>query len=186
MFVVVFLFSKIHSLQFQNHLQFLKEAHYTILLHRSLTSSGLLSQLGDYQYTIVSMRASEPRAPVLCRQRNLVEGFHCLVLIWCIQMIPTTKDGHVKALNSLILYDQYLIWELFGGYIYLLGLKSKVFCKKFNQILKTMDKGLTVPRLVLQFGRKYPECPYIFRPNLSAEAQKFKIFEKKLPLGVRG
>ena len=36
------------------------------------------------------------------------------------------------------------IWDL-----YVLGLKSKFFVKKANQILKTMDKGLTVPRWVL-------------------------------------
>ena len=49
-------------------------------------------------------------------------------------------------------------------------------CKNNNQILQTMDKRLTVPRWVQQFGRKYPKCPYIFRPNLSAQAQKFGIF----------
>ena len=37
-----------------------------------------------------------------------------------------------------------VIWEL-----YVLDLKTKVFCRKNNQILKTMDKGLTVPRWVL-------------------------------------
>ena len=31
----------------------------------------------------------------------------------------------------------------------------------------------------------YPKCPKDFRPNLSAQAQKFEIFENKLCLGVR-
>ena len=70
------------------------------------------------------------------------------------------------------------IWDL-----YVLSLKTKVFCRKNNQILKTMDKGFTVPRWVLQFGRIYPKCPQNLRPNLSAQAQKFGIFEKKLSLG---
>ena len=34
-------------------------------------------------------------------------------------------------------------------------------------------------------GRKYPKCLKTFQPNLSAQAQKFRIFEKKLSLGVR-
>ena len=44
---------------------------------------------------------------------------------------------------------------------------------------QTMDKGLSVPRWVLQLCQKYPKCPNIFRLNLSAQAQKFGIFEKK-------
>jgi len=47
---------------------------------------------------------------------------------------------------SQILYGQYLgfIWDS-----YVLGLKTKVFCRKKNQMLKTIDKGLTVPKWVL-------------------------------------
>ena len=36
------------------------------------------------------------------------------------------------------------IWEL-----YVLGLKTKVFCENNNKILKAMDKGLTEPKWVL-------------------------------------
>jgi hypothetical protein len=58
---------------------------------------------------------------------------------------PACKDdGHVKSFfpNSLrpISYLGF-IWDL-----YVLGLKTKVFCRKNNQIYFPMDKGLTVPK----------------------------------------
>ena len=37
--------------------------------------------------------------------------------------------------------------------------------------MENMDKGITVP--------KYPKCPRIYLPNLSAQAQKFWISMKK-------
>ena len=43
--------------------------------------------------------------------------------------------------------------------------------------MENKDKGLTVPKR--QLGRKYPKCPRIFLPNLSAQAQKFWISIKK-------
>ena len=50
--------------------------------------------------------------------------------------------------------------------------------------MEKMNEGLTVPKWVLIFGRKYPKCLKTFQPNLSAQAQKFQICEKKLTLGV--
>ena len=72
------------------------------------------------------------------------------------------------------------IWEL-----YVLDLKTNVFCRKKIQLHFPMNKGLTVPKQCQQFGRKQPKCPPKFQPNLSAQAQKFRIFEKKLSLDVR-
>ena len=71
------------------------------------------------------------------------------------------------------------IWEL-----YVLDLRTKVFCRKDNQLHFPMDKELTVPKQCLQFGQKYPKCLIKFQPNLSAQAQKFLIFEKKNSLWV--
>ena len=57
--------------------------------------------------------------------------------------------------------------------------------------MEIIYKGLTVPNWVLMcssrpmFIRKYPKCPKTFRPHLSAQAQKFGIFGKKLSLCVR-
>ena len=48
--------------------------------------------------------------------------------------------------------------------------------------MENMDKEPTVPKWVLI---NQPKTPQIFRPNLSAQAQKFGVFEKKLSLGVR-
>ena len=45
--------------------------------------------------------------------------------------------------------------------------------------MKNMDKGHTVPRRVLMVGQKYPKCPKIYLPKLSAKAQKFGISMKK-------
>ena len=50
--------------------------------------------------------------------------------------------------------------------------------------MENMDKEHTVPKWVLINRPKYPKCPKIDLPNLSAQAQKFGIFEKKLSLGV--
>ena len=48
--------------------------------------------------------------------------------------------------------------------------------------MENMDKGLTVPKWVLIVDRKYqkyPKCPKIGMPNLSAQDQKFGISLKK-------
>ena len=44
---------------------------------------------------------------------------------------------------------------------------------------------LTVPKWVLIVRPKILQMPHKFQPKMSAQAQKFEIFEKKLPLGVR-
>ena len=48
--------------------------------------------------------------------------------------------------------------------------------------MENMNKGLTVPKWELKFCQKYPKCPKIYLPNLSAQAQKFGIYfnEKRL------
>ena len=48
-----------------------------------------------------------------------------------------------------------------------------------------MDKGLTVPKWVLIVQPKIPQMPPKFRSNLSAQAQEFGIFKKRLSLAVR-
>ena len=48
-----------------------------------------------------------------------------------------------------------------------------------------MDKGLIVPKWVLNGAENTPKCPTIYLPNLSAQAQKFWISIKKALLGVR-
>ena len=51
--------------------------------------------------------------------------------------------------------------------------------------MENMDKGLTVPKMGAdKSAENTPNAPLppkkIFRPNLSAQAQNFGIFEKKL------
>ena len=45
-----------------------------------------------------------------------------------------------------------------------------------------MDKELTVPKWVLIVWPKTPQMPQKFQPKMCAQAQKFKIFEKKTSL----
>ena len=104
---------------------------------------------------------------------------NCFLIWWD----TVTEDGSTDTVPQ-ILYGQYLILGGFGSCIFQTK-KSKFFCRKDNQLLFPMDKGLTVPKQCLQFGQKYPKCLIKFRPNLSAQAQKFQIFEKKLSLDVR-
>ena len=44
--------------------------------------------------------------------------------------------------------------------------------------MENMDKELTVPKWVLIVRPKIPQMPQKFQPKMSAQAQKFKIFEK--------
>ena len=78
-------------------------------------------------------------------------------------------DASVKALSQ-ILYGQYHIWELCIWELYVLDLKTKVFVGTRTRYIfpQTRDS----------------QCQK-FLPNLSAQAQKFRIFEKKHSLGVR-
>ena len=45
--------------------------------------------------------------------------------------------------------------------------------------MENMDKALTVPKWALIINSKYPRCPKIYLPELSAKAQKFGILMKK-------
>ena len=45
--------------------------------------------------------------------------------------------------------------------------------------MENMDKELTVPKWVLIVRPKIPQMPQKFQPKMSAQAQKFKIFEKR-------
>ena len=54
--------------------------------------------------------------------------------------IEVTDNERVMAISQ-ILYGQYDTWGMFGIYI-----KTKVFCRKNNQIHFPMDKGLTAPK----------------------------------------
>ena len=51
--------------------------------------------------------------------------------------------------------------------------------------MENMDKELKVPKWVLIVQLKIPKCLKKFQPKMSAQAQKFEIFEKKFSLGVR-
>ena len=51
--------------------------------------------------------------------------------------------------------------------------------------MEKMDKELTVPKWVLMVQPKITQMPQKCQPKMSAQAQKFEIFEKKLSLGVR-
>ena len=66
------------------------------------------------------------------------------------------------------------IWEL-----YVSDLKTNIFCRKKIQLHFPMNKGLTEPKQCQQFGWKQPKCTPKFQPNLSAQAQKFRIFENR-------
>ena len=72
-------------------------------------------------------------------------------------MSLVTDDGHVKAI-SLILSGQYHIWEL-----YLLDLKSKVFCKKINQIhTQKHGQGTHSAKIGTVVWPKIPKMPLHF------------------------
>ena len=47
--------------------------------------------------------------------------------------------------------------------------------------MENMDKGLTVPKMGADSlaENKYPKCPRIYLPNLSAQAQKILDFNEK-------
>ena len=45
--------------------------------------------------------------------------------------------------------------------------------------MENMGKGLTVPK----FGQKYPKCPQIYLPKMSAQAQMFGISMRKVFIG---
>ena len=96
---------------------------------------------------------------------------------WVKRVIKATTDYRHPEVTSQILYGQYLIWEL-----YVLGLKTKVFLQRKQSNTQNDGQGVNVGALVWP---KIPKVTQTFRPNLSAEAQKFEIFEKKLSLGVR-
>ena len=54
--------------------------------------------------------------------------------------------------------------------------------------MENMDKGLKVPKWNANIlaQNTYPNCPKIYLPNLSAQAQKFWFsMKKKASLGVR-
>ena len=53
-----------------------------------------------------------------------------------------------------------------------------------NQSANTQNKG-QFQEGSCSLARKYPKCPEIIRPNLSAQTKKIGIFENKLSLGVR-
>ena len=45
--------------------------------------------------------------------------------------------------------------------------------------MKNIEKELTVPKWVLIVWLKIPQCLKKLQPKMSAQAQMFKIFEKK-------
>ena len=66
------------------------------------------------------------------------------------------------------------------------GYKALVFCRNNGGIMENMDKGLTTKMGADCLAENTQlKCPKKFRSNLSPQAQKFEIFEKKVFLGVR-
>ena len=65
------------------------------------------------------------------------------------------------------------------------GYKGFGFFRNNGWIMENMDKELTVPKWVLIVWPKIPQMPQKISPKMSAQVQKFKIFEKRLSLGVR-
>ena len=86
------------------------------------------------------------------------------------------KQPQLSGSNLIyqILHGQCHIWDL-----YVLGLKSNFFCKKpTTKYSKPWTRDSQCQDGCCSFG-SYPKCPKKFRPNLSGQAQKFGIFEKK-------
>ena len=59
--------------------------------------------------------------------------------------------------------------------LYVLGLKTKVFCRKKPKSIFPWSRNLQCQ----YFSEKCPKRPKIYQPNLSAQAQKFGISLKK-------
>ena len=83
----------------------------------------------DYIYASNSLKSLEYKVHAMIINRLQVN---------LLKLEKFTEDGSVKALPQ-ILYGQYDIQEL-----YILDLKTKVFCSKMNQIHLPMATGLTV------------------------------------------
>ena len=75
------------------------------------------------------------------------------------------------------------IWDIF-----VLGLKTKVFCRKNNQIHFPMDKGLAVPKWALIVRPKIPQMPqkYISPICLPPKPKRLGYHWKKASSDVRG
>ena len=82
--------------------------------------------------------------------------------------------------NKIILGYLGVIQEL-----YVLDLKTKVYCRKKEPNTFSHEQGTHSAKRVLIVWPKISKTPQKFQSNLSAQAQKFWIFEKKLSLGVR-
>ena len=95
--------------------------------------------------------------------------------------MPRTTD--TRRLN-LKLFEAQIQIPLPNKYLGF-GYKELVFCRNNGWIMENMVKELTVPKWVLIVRPKYPKCLKNFQPKMSAQAQKFEIFENKLSLGVR-
>ena len=80
----------------------------------------------------------------------------------------STDDERVMAISQ-ILNGQYHIWDI------CVRPENKVFCWKINQIHFPKD-GTHSAKIVKP---KYHKCPKIYKPNLSAQAQKIGISLKK-------
>ena len=83
-----------------------------------------------------------------------------------------TDYGRIMA-GSQILYSQFHTWDIFG-----LGLKSKVFCRTNNWIIKIMDR---VPKLLV-IVRKYPR---IYSANVPNWPKSLEYHWKKASFVVR-
>ena len=89
-----------------------------------------------------------------------------------------TCDGYFRNSLRLISYLGYF-WDIF-----ILVLKTKsFFVKTTHKCSKPWKKDSQCQDGCYKFGRKYPKCLKIFRPNSFAKAQKFWISLKKVFIG---
>ena len=72
-----------------------------------------------------------------------------------------------------------IIFGIYLGFICFRPEIQSFFCKKQQPNTQNYGQGTHRAKIgTLVYGRKYRKSPYIFWPNLSAQAQTFGIFEK--------
>ena len=107
----------------------------------------------------------------------------CFKGLSMVSLLPSTDNRHVKAISQ-ILYGQYHIWELFGSYV--LGLKTKVFCRKNKQNTFSHGQGTHSAEIMLiVLAENTPNASINFLPICLSKPKSFGILEKKRSLDVR-
>ena len=134
------------------------------------------------------MKALYERRP-LCREKSIYKssigddvrlGNHSTVRSSTKKRSPSqnTDYGRLMAISQILTYD--IIFGIY--YIFGLVLKSNFFCRKKNWLMKIMNKGLTVPKRIVQ--SKIPQIPQNLFVRFSQLSQTFEISLKKASSGV--